>query len=109
MAYHEERAVGAGFQAEHRDIFSALASGARNMVAVALATAAAGIIVGVVAMGLGQLITEIIDVLSGGNIFLHAGHHGLCQPDHRHGTAHHRHLYRHGLPDGTGHRRHRRR
>jgi TRAP-type uncharacterized transport system fused permease subunit len=52
------------------DIFSALASGARNMVAVALATAAAGIIVGVVAMGLGQLVTEIIDVLSGGNIYL---------------------------------------
>ena len=53
-----------------KDLFSALASGARNMVAVALATAAAGIIVGVVALGLGQLITEIIDVLSGGNIFL---------------------------------------
>jgi len=35
-----------------------------------LATAAAGIIVGVVAMGLGGLITEVIDVLSGGNIFL---------------------------------------
>ncbi len=53
-----------------RDIFAALAGGARNMVAVALATAAAGIIVGVVAMGLGQLVTEIIDVLSGGNIYL---------------------------------------
>jgi TRAP transporter 4TM/12TM fusion protein len=51
-------------------IFSALSAGARNMVAVALATAAAGIIVGVVAMGLGGLITEVIDVLSGGNIFL---------------------------------------
>ena len=52
------------------DLFSALASGARNMVSVALATAAAGIIVGVVALGLGQLITQIIDTLSGGNIFL---------------------------------------
>ena len=52
------------------DIFGALASGARNMVAVALATAAAGIIVGVVALGLGQLITAIIDTLSGGNIFV---------------------------------------
>ena len=40
------------------------------MVSVALATAAAGIIVGVVALGLGQLITAIIDTLSGGNIFL---------------------------------------
>ncbi|NNF98935.1 MAG: TRAP transporter permease [Desulfobacteraceae bacterium] len=52
------------------DIFSALAAGARNMVSVALATAAAGIIVGVVALGLGQLITAIIDTLSGGNIYL---------------------------------------
>ncbi len=52
------------------DIFSALSAGARNMVSVALATAAAGIIVGVVALGLGQLITAIIDTISGGNIFL---------------------------------------
>jgi TRAP transporter 4TM/12TM fusion protein len=51
------------------DIFSAMATGARNMCAVALATAGAGIIVGVVAMGLGGLITEVIDTLSGGNIF----------------------------------------
>ncbi len=51
------------------DIFSALAAGARNMCAVALATAAAGIIVGVVAMGLGGLITEVIDTISGGNIY----------------------------------------
>jgi TRAP-type uncharacterized transport system fused permease subunit len=40
------------------------------MCAVAMATAAAGIIVGVVAMGLGQLITEIVGVLSGDNIYL---------------------------------------
>ena len=52
------------------DIFSALASGGRNMVAVALATASAGIIVGVVALGLGGLITELIEVISGGNIYL---------------------------------------
>jgi TRAP transporter 4TM/12TM fusion protein len=52
------------------DIFLALASGARNMVGVALATAAAGIIVGVVAMGLGGLITQVIDAISMGNIYL---------------------------------------
>jgi TRAP transporter 4TM/12TM fusion protein len=52
------------------DIFGALAGGGRNMVSVALATASAGIIVGVVALGLGQLITAIIDTLSMGNIFL---------------------------------------
>ncbi|WP_028579106.1 TRAP transporter permease [Desulfogranum japonicum] len=52
------------------NILEALASGGRNMVAVALATAAAGIIVGVVALGLGNLISEIIDVLSMGNVVL---------------------------------------
>ena len=62
--------VGPAFKQSIFDIFGALASGARNMVSVALATAAAGIIVGVVALGLGQLITAIIDTLSGGNIFL---------------------------------------
>jgi len=53
-----------------KDIFLSMAEGARNMAGVAMATAAAGIIVGVVALGLGGLITQIIDVLSGGNIFL---------------------------------------
>ncbi len=51
-------------------ILAALVSGARNMVTVALATASAGIIVGVVSLGLGGLITEVIDVLAMGNVFL---------------------------------------
>jgi TRAP transporter 4TM/12TM fusion protein len=69
-AYQAKTPLGPAFKQGVVDIFSALASGARNMVSVALATAAAGIIVGVVALGLGQLITAIIDTLSGGNIFL---------------------------------------
>jgi TRAP transporter 4TM/12TM fusion protein len=69
-AYLNKEPIGAAFKQSIVDIFSALATGARNMVSVALATAAAGIIVGVVALGLGQLITQIIDTLSGGNIFL---------------------------------------
>jgi TRAP transporter 4TM/12TM fusion protein len=52
------------------DIFAALAAGGRNMVSVALATAAAGIIVGVVALGLGSRVTEIIAIISLGNIYL---------------------------------------
>jgi len=68
-AYMNKQPLGPAFKQSIVDIFSALAGGARNMCAVALATAAAGIIVGVVAMGLGGLITEVIDVLSGGNIF----------------------------------------
>jgi TRAP transporter 4TM/12TM fusion protein len=69
-AYLNKEPLGPAFKKSVEDIFSALASGARNMVSVALATVAAGIIVGVVALGLGQLITQIIDTLSGGNIFL---------------------------------------
>ena len=69
-AYLNKEPLGPAFKLSVVQIFSALASGARNMCAVALATAAAGIIVGVVAMGLGGLITEVIDVLSAGNIFL---------------------------------------
>ncbi len=69
-AYLSKQPIGPAFKQSVVDIFSALASGARNMCSVALATAAAGIIVGVVAMGLGGLITEVIDVLAGGNIFM---------------------------------------
>jgi len=69
-AYMKKEPLGAAFKLSIVQIFSALATGARNMCAVALATAAAGIIVGVVAMGLGGLITEVIGVLSGDNIFL---------------------------------------
>jgi TRAP transporter 4TM/12TM fusion protein len=69
-AYLNKEPIGAAFKQSVVEIFSGLAAGGRNMVSVALATAAAGIIVGVVAMGLGGLITQIIDVLSGGNIYL---------------------------------------
>ncbi len=69
-AYLNKDPIRPAFKKSIFDIFAALASGARNMVAVALATAAAGIIVGVVAMGLGQLITAIIDTVSGGNIYI---------------------------------------
>ncbi|MGD8251782.1 MAG: TRAP transporter permease [Desulfobacterales bacterium] len=69
-AYINKDPIGAAFKQSIVDIFGALAGGGRNMVSVALATASAGIIVGVVALGLGQLITAIIDTLSGGNIYL---------------------------------------
>ena len=52
------------------DVFAGLAAGGRNMITVAAACAAAGIIVGIVAMGLGQLITSIVATLSMGNVYL---------------------------------------
>ncbi|SMC21044.1 TRAP transporter, 4TM/12TM fusion protein [Desulfacinum hydrothermale DSM 13146] len=69
-AYLAKEPLGPAFKQGLADIFSSLAAGARNMVSVAMATAAAGIIVGVVAMGLGGLINQIVDQLSGGNIYL---------------------------------------
>jgi TRAP transporter 4TM/12TM fusion protein len=44
-------------------------AGCRNMVGVALATAAAGIVVGIVNMGIGSMITQVVETLSGGNVF----------------------------------------
>ena len=70
QAYLRKAPIKPAFAESFVDIVQALASGARNMVSVALATAAAGIIVGVVAMGLGSRITEVVAIISGGNVFL---------------------------------------
>ncbi len=70
IAYRNKQPILPALKKSVINILEALASGGRNMVAVALATAAAGIIVGVVALGLGNLISEIIDVLSMGNVGL---------------------------------------
>ncbi len=69
-AWKEKGPMGPAFRSSFFNLLNALATGARNMVSVALATAAAGIIVGVVALGLGGRITEIIDVISAGNIYI---------------------------------------
>ena len=53
-----------------RIILSGFVQGSRNMMPVALACASAGIIVGVVNMGIGGMIAGIVEYLSGGNIFL---------------------------------------
>lgn len=47
-----------------------LIGGAKNMMAVGMACAAAGIIVGIVGLGLGGMITQIVETLAAGNIFL---------------------------------------
>jgi TRAP-type uncharacterized transport system fused permease subunit len=54
-----------------RDLYEGMATGARNMIAVGVATAAAGIIVGTISQtGLGQMMTEIVEALSGGSLFI---------------------------------------
>ncbi len=54
-----------------RDFISACELGARNMIGVGIATAAAGIIVGTVSLtGIGLVMTEIVEFLSGGNLVI---------------------------------------
>ena len=53
------------------DLIEGLAAGARNMIGIGVATAAAGIIVGTVSLtGIGLVMTEIVELLSGGNLML---------------------------------------
>ena len=62
---------GAVLMAGVRDLASGMIQGARNMVGVALAMAAAGIVVGTVSLtGVGVAMSGIIDTLSAGNPFL---------------------------------------
>ncbi len=53
------------------DLFHGLINGARNMIGIGVATAAAGIVVGTVTLtGIGLVMTEFVDVISGGNLLL---------------------------------------
>lgn len=59
------------FKAGVTDLVDGLATGARNMIGIGVATAAAGIIVGTVSLtGVGLVMTEIVELLSGGNLML---------------------------------------
>ncbi len=53
-----------------KKLIKGLIAGSRNMLSVALATATAGVVVGIVTMGLGSMIVQIVETISGGNIFL---------------------------------------
>jgi len=53
-----------------RTIGLGLTSGSKNMLSVAIATATAGIVVGIVNLGIGSLIVQVVEVISGGSIFL---------------------------------------
>ncbi|WP_298189665.1 TRAP transporter permease [uncultured Pseudomonas sp.] len=53
------------------DLCEGMVNGSRNMIGIAIATAAAGVIVGTVTLtGVGQVMAEFVELLSGGNLFL---------------------------------------
>lgn len=51
-------------------IWCGLVDGGRNMMSIGVAVASAGIIVGIVTLGLGNVVTELIDIISMNNIVL---------------------------------------
>ena len=69
-AIQEQKGVKGAIKNSLGIILGGFVQGSRNMMAVALACACAGIIVGVVNMGIGGMISGIVEYLSGGNIFL---------------------------------------
>jgi len=61
----------AQFKSGLSDLVDGLATGARNMISIGIATAAAGIIVGTVSLtGVGLVMTELVEMLSSGNLML---------------------------------------
>ncbi len=53
------------------DVLEGMITGAKNMIGIGVATAAAGIVVGTVTLtGIGQVMIELVEFISGGNIML---------------------------------------
>jgi len=53
------------------DLINGMVSGARNMIGIGVATSAAGIVVGTVTLtGIGLVMTEFVEFISGGNLML---------------------------------------
>ncbi|WP_375058063.1 TRAP transporter permease [Zobellella sp. DQSA1] len=53
------------------DLFQGMVTGSRNMIGIGVATAAAGIVVGTVTLtGIGLVMTEFVEFISGGNLLL---------------------------------------
>lgn len=69
--FRGERSFTAHWRRGWQEFVDGLAVGARNMTAVGIATATAGILVGTVTLtGIGLVMTEIVETISGGNIII---------------------------------------
>lgn len=67
----QDHRYGAHLMGGLKDLVDGLEAGARNMIGIGVATAAAGIIVGTVSLtGVGLVMTELVEILSGGNLML---------------------------------------
>lgn len=69
--FRKQKDIVANAKEGFRDLYEGLVTGARNMIGIGVATAAAGIIVGTVSLtGIGQKLTEVVEIISGGSIML---------------------------------------
>ncbi len=69
--FRGERALGAAARQGIVDLAEGLALGARNMISIGVATATAGIVVGTVTLtGMGLMMTEFVELVSGGNVMI---------------------------------------
>jgi TRAP transporter 4TM/12TM fusion protein len=71
LALFRRQSVARAGRAAFADLMDGFAHGARNMIGIAIATATAGIIVGTVTLtGLGLMMTEFVEFISGGNVII---------------------------------------
>ncbi len=70
MGYKEKESALTSLKKSIFIVWESLVAGGRNMMSIGVAVAAAGIIVGIVTLGLGGVITDVIDLLSGGNLII---------------------------------------
>ncbi len=67
--FRGEGELGARLRQGGNDLFDGLVAGARNMIGIGVATATAGIVVGTVTLtGIGLVMTEFVEFVSGGNL-----------------------------------------
>ncbi|MGB8434080.1 MAG: TRAP transporter permease [Burkholderiales bacterium] len=67
--FHRRGELGAAWRQGAGELLDGLITGARNMIGIGIATAAAGVIVGTVTLtGLGAVMVDAVQALSGGNI-----------------------------------------
>ncbi len=69
-AYFKKSSMKEAFLKSTQQLWQSLVAGGKGMMGIGVAVSAAGIIVGVVTLGLGGIITEVIEVISGGNFIL---------------------------------------
>ena len=69
--FHKRGHLSTEFKASAEELMEGLVAGSRNMIGIGVATATAGIVVGTVTLtGIGLVMTEFVEFISGGNVLL---------------------------------------